>query len=102
MGNAWIHPVNLTSTWGPLLLAAGLVDQAGHDAIQAQALMAERLFEEGRFEESTAQWARTQSEVFARTGNVDFYNILTKMPNRRSGRDARSDMGKYIMFYVDI
>ncbi|CAG9130065.1 unnamed protein product [Plutella xylostella] len=92
MGNAWIHPVNLTSTWGPLLLAAGLVDQAGHDAIQDQALMAERLFEEGRFEESTAQWARTQSEVFARTGNVDFYNILTKMPNRRTGRDARSDI----------
>ncbi|XP_023936523.2 retinoid-inducible serine carboxypeptidase [Bicyclus anynana] len=79
MGNAWIHPVDATLTWGPLLLAAGLVDQEGYEDIQAAAREAERLFDEGHFWNSTMQWAATQRAVFRRTTNVDFYNILTKM-----------------------
>ena len=82
MGNAWISPVDATLTWGPLLLAAGLVDQAGHDEIQESAKEAERLFNEGFYADSTDQWAATQAAVFARTDNVDFYNILTKMVTR--------------------
>ncbi|CAD0199722.1 unnamed protein product [Chrysodeixis includens] len=79
MGNAWISPVDATLTWGPLLLAAGLVDQEGHDAIQAAAEEAERLFNAGDYVGSTAQWANTQGAVFQHTTSVDFYNILTKM-----------------------
>ncbi|CAH2263463.1 jg13914 [Pararge aegeria aegeria] len=79
MGNAWIHPVDATLTWGPLLLAAGLVDQEGYEDIQASAREAERLFNEGFYWNSTLQWARTQQVVFRRTTRVDFYNILTKM-----------------------
>ncbi|XP_073949476.1 retinoid-inducible serine carboxypeptidase-like [Choristoneura fumiferana] len=89
MGNAWIHPVDLTLTWGPLLLAAGLVDDAGYENIQKAAREAERLFNEGLYVESTLQWAATQREVFAATHNVDFYNILTKMP--AWGPETRSD-----------
>lgn len=80
MGNAWISPVDATLTWGPLLLAAGLVDQAGHDDIQSAAREAERLFNEGFYFASTGQWASTQQAVFRATSNVDFYDILTKMP----------------------
>ncbi|XP_047019709.1 retinoid-inducible serine carboxypeptidase-like isoform X1 [Helicoverpa zea] len=80
MGNAWISPVDATLTWGPLLLAAGLVDQDGHDEIQSHAREAERLFNEGLYEQSTMQWAATQQAVFRGTTRVDFYNILTKMP----------------------
>lgn len=79
MGNAWIHPVDATLTWAPLLLAAGLIDQAGYDDIQTEAREAERLFNAGLYEQSTAQWAATQRAVFRRTTSVDFYNILTKM-----------------------
>ncbi|XP_046962822.1 retinoid-inducible serine carboxypeptidase-like [Vanessa cardui] len=86
MGNAWISPVDATLTWGPLLLAAGLVDQAGYDDIQRSAMEAERLFNEGQYYESTMQWAATQQAVFRGTTNVDFYNILTKM--RTSGPDT--------------
>ncbi|XP_050674161.1 retinoid-inducible serine carboxypeptidase-like isoform X1 [Leptidea sinapis] len=82
MGNAWISPVDATLTWGPILLAAGLVDQRGYENIQRSAREAERLFNEGHFFNSTAQWGLTQSQVFAATENVDFYNILTKMPSR--------------------
>lgn len=92
MGNAWIHPVDLTLTWGPLLLAAGLVDDAGYENIQTAAREAERLFNEGLYVESTLQWAATQQQVFAATHNVDFYNILTKMP--AFGPETRSDYGK--------
>ncbi|RVE46147.1 hypothetical protein evm_009221 [Chilo suppressalis] len=80
MGNAWISPVDATLTWAPLLLAAGLVDDAGHDAILAGAREAERLFNAGMYVQSTNQWRQTQWTVFQRTTNVDFYNILTKMP----------------------
>ncbi|XP_072939042.1 retinoid-inducible serine carboxypeptidase-like [Epargyreus clarus] len=90
MGNAWISPVDSTLTWGPLLLAAGLVDQQGYENIQRAARAAERLFNEGRYVESTAQWAATQREVFGATTNVDFYDILTKMPVP-SLPDTRSD-----------
>ncbi|XP_063822513.1 retinoid-inducible serine carboxypeptidase-like [Ostrinia nubilalis] len=88
MGNAWIHPVDATLTWGPLLLAAGLVDQEGYEEIQAHARVAERLFNEGLYFQSTAQWASTQGAVFRRTTNVDFYNILTKMPSQPDTRSA--------------
>lgn len=79
MGNAWISPIDSTLTWAPLLLAAGLVDQAGYDHIQVQAREAERLFNDGEYYASTQQWRRTQWAVFDATTNVDFYNILEKM-----------------------
>lgn len=80
MGNAWISPVDATLTWGPLLLAAGLVVQAGHDDIQAAARETERLFNEGYYWNSTMQWSATQGAVMRATFSVDFYNILTKRP----------------------
>ncbi|XP_045532548.1 retinoid-inducible serine carboxypeptidase-like [Pieris brassicae] len=79
MGNAWISPVDATLTWGPLLLAAGLIDESGYEDIQLQAREAERLFNAGQYYASTRQWAQTQSAVFRATTSVDFYNILTKM-----------------------
>lgn len=93
MGNAWIHPVDATLTWGPLLLAGGLVDQEGYEDIQASAREAERLFNAGHFYNSTMQWAATQQVVFRRTTRVDFYNILTKMEVNLI--DNLSAYGKY-------
>lgn len=77
MGNAWISPVDATLTWGPLLLAAGLVDQDGYESIQAAARKAEQLFNEGSYVAATNQWAQTQRAVFAATTSVDFYDILS-------------------------
>lgn len=94
MGNAWISPVDSTLTWGPLLLAAGLVDQEGYEDIQAAARESERLFNEGQYLQSTTQWANTQQVVFRRTTRVDFYNILTKMEVSASVPDTRSPIGK--------
>ncbi|CAG9578654.1 unnamed protein product [Danaus chrysippus] len=80
MGNAWISPVDSTLTWGPLLLAAGLVDEAGYELIQKTAREAERLFNEGSYFSSSLQWSATQRAVNQATTSVDFYNILTKTP----------------------
>lgn len=90
MGNAWISPVDATLTWGPLLLAAGLVDQAGYEDIQSAAREAERLFNEGLYYESTRQWANTQGAVFRATTSVDFYDILTKMQVGNNINDTRN------------
>lgn len=95
MGNAWIHPVDLTLSWGPLLLAAGLVDQEGYENIQTAAREAQRLFNNGDYYASTAQWANTQQAVFGGTTRVDFYNILTKMEVQSWVPDTRSAYGKY-------
>lgn len=93
MGNAWISPVDATLTWGPLLLAAGLVEKAGYDEIQDNAREAERLFNEGLYYESTTQWSNTQWAVLRRTDNVDFYNILTKRISS-TPFDTRSAFGR--------
>lgn len=89
MGNAWISPVDSTLTWGPLLLAAGLVDQAGYDGIQANARETERLFNAGLYRESSFEWGNTQMAVFVGTTRVDFYDILTKMQAPNSVNDTR-------------
>ncbi|XP_049867872.1 retinoid-inducible serine carboxypeptidase-like [Pectinophora gossypiella] len=94
MGNAWISPVDATLTWGPLLLAAGLVDEAGYESIQAAAREAERLFNDGQYLASTNAWSATQRAVFSATTNVDFYDITTKMP---AWPDTRSDDAMEIM-----
>jgi len=97
MGNAWISPVDATLTWGPLLLAAGLVDEAGYNHIQRNAKEAERLFNERRYFESTLQWSATQTAVFDATSNVDFYNILTKMPRRPSTNRTAYEFARDMM-----
>ncbi|KAF9794259.1 hypothetical protein SFRURICE_009636 [Spodoptera frugiperda] len=97
MGNAWISPVDATLTWGPLLLAAGLVDEAGYNHIQRNAKEAERLFNEGFYYESSLQWGRTQFAVFDATSNVDFYNILTKMPPRPPSSTSAYEFSKNML-----
>ncbi|XP_039751582.1 retinoid-inducible serine carboxypeptidase-like [Pararge aegeria] len=79
MGNALIHPVDAILSWGPMLLAAGLVDQEGYEHIQESAREAERLFNAGFYVNSTMQWSQTQQAVFRRTTRVDFYNIFNKI-----------------------
>ncbi|CAK1540403.1 unnamed protein product [Leptosia nina] len=94
MGNAWISPVDATLTWGPLLLAAGLVDKTGYDNIQRAAREAERLFNAGQYYQSTQQWRLTQRAVFLATTSVDFYNILTKMP---AGPNTPRNIEEFLM-----
>ncbi|KAJ2949897.1 hypothetical protein O0L34_g11216 [Tuta absoluta] len=81
MGNSWISPIDSTLSWASLLLAAGLVDQTGHDNIQEAARDAEGLFNAGQYFLATAAWGNTQQTVFENTDNIDFYDITTKMPS---------------------
>lgn len=105
MGNAWISPVDSTLTWAPLLLAAGLVDNAGYEAIQTAARRAEQSFNDGQYAQSTRDWAATQWQVFGHTGSVDFYNILTKMPMsglRSDSLNATDAYGNYYLLQLGI
>ncbi|KOB74182.1 Retinoid-inducible serine carboxypeptidase [Operophtera brumata] len=91
MGNAWISPVDATLTWGPLLLAAGLVDQAGHDNIQANAREAERLFNAGLYRESSFQWEFSRNIMIrdgsrpARNGEWDLDTLMNSVVKEALG-----------------
>ncbi|CAG9785547.1 unnamed protein product [Diatraea saccharalis] len=101
MGNAWISPVDAVLTWAPQLLAAGLVDDDGYNDIQVEARETERLFNLGAYVNSTIQWGATQQMIFHVTSNVDFYNILTKMPAPPNAADTRtaSELARDMMIY---
>lgn len=57
-----------------------VVDKEGQDYIQAGADDTKQLLDAGRFEEATDGWGDTEYRVLQVSGNVDFYNILKKIP----------------------
>jgi hypothetical protein len=53
-----------------------LVDQEGHDAIKAEAKLAQDAIDAGDWTLATDYWASTEWVVIEKTHGVDFYNIL--------------------------
>ncbi|KAL4715329.1 hypothetical protein ACJJTC_015100 [Scirpophaga incertulas] len=99
MGNSWISPVDSTNSWGPILLAAGLVGPGGYDSIMTAAKKAEDAFNEGLYVNSTTYWADTQREVFRMVYNVNFYNIFEKTRTSASNRISQYERLSDMVFY---
>lgn len=93
MGNSWISPVDSTLSWGPMLYEMSLVDENGLEAINRQANVTKQAFDQGKFAQSTSEWARTQNVVFQKTDGVDFYNVINKV-ERGFLKSRRTIMGK--------
>ena len=79
LGDAWISPIDSVMTWAPFLQATGMIDRAGYEKIDQAAQMTKRAVERGTWKTATVLWANTQNAIYDVTGNIDFYNILTKM-----------------------
>ena len=52
------------------------MDKEGFEAIQEVALQSKAAAAEGRWEDSTSYWYKTQEVVQNRTNGIDWYNIL--------------------------
>ncbi|XP_058805598.1 uncharacterized protein LOC131672414 [Phymastichus coffea] len=80
LGDAWISPVDSVLGWAPFLLQTGMVDTDGFERIRAMANRTRRAVEAAQWSLATSLWARTEAVVLQATGNVDFYNVLRKVP----------------------
>lgn len=79
LGDSWIAPTDSVMTWAPYLLALGAVDNDGYDQIMRSANKTLVAVKEGRWEEATTEWGRTESAVMSATHGIDFYNVLKKI-----------------------
>lgn len=75
LGDPWTSPIDSVLAWAPFLLQVGIVDQDGHDRIEAAALRTKRYVDNGQWTTATLQWSLTQSVVLSETKGVDFYNV---------------------------
>ncbi|XP_046389551.1 retinoid-inducible serine carboxypeptidase-like [Ischnura elegans] len=80
LGDSWISPIDSVMTWAPFLLNCGVVDQNGYEAINSAAESTKNDVEQQNWEQATNDWSYTESVVLQETDNVDFYNILYKIP----------------------
>ncbi|XP_055593624.1 retinoid-inducible serine carboxypeptidase-like [Uranotaenia lowii] len=72
----WVSPIDSVLSWGNFLLNMGFVDTKGYRNIQAAAIETEHILNEGRFEDATWQWGRTEGVIVRETLGIDFYNVL--------------------------
>ncbi|KAH8302961.1 hypothetical protein KR044_012478, partial [Drosophila immigrans] len=77
LGDPWTSPIDSVLSWAPFLLQLGIVDQNGHDKIEAAALKTKDYVDNERWVLATVQWSLTQSVVLRESKGVDFYNVET-------------------------
>lgn len=83
-----------------------MVDTEGYEAIQKAALETKEAVDIGAWNAATNLWGMAENVVMRATGNIDFYNILTKVKGNRYGRqaryrDAKSDsQGELLIIYT--
>ncbi|TDG50365.1 hypothetical protein AWZ03_003270 [Drosophila navojoa] len=77
LGDPWTSPIDSMLSWAPYLLQLGIVDQDGHDKIEAAALKTKNLVDGEEWTQATSQWSSTQSVVKRESKGVDFYNVET-------------------------
>ncbi|ALC43281.1 CG31821, partial [Drosophila busckii] len=75
LGDPWTSPIDSVMSWAPYLLQLGIVDQDGHDKIEASALKTKKYVDTGKWTQATLQWSSTQSVVLRESKGVDFYNV---------------------------
>ncbi|KAK6630777.1 hypothetical protein RUM44_002946 [Polyplax serrata] len=80
LGDSWISPVDSVNYWAPFLLQSGLVDQQGYKKISQGAEKVEKAVNDGNFIRATDLWGALEMTIMRETINIDFYNILYKVP----------------------
>lgn len=56
-----------------------MIDRAGYEKVDQVAQLTKQAVERGAWKTATALWADTESVILKVTGNIDFYNILSKV-----------------------
>lgn len=60
----------------------GAVDQEGYEQIMASARRTQEAFDAGQFAQATSLWGQTEYVIMQVAHNVDFYNILERIPSQ--------------------
>ncbi|XP_071446632.1 retinoid-inducible serine carboxypeptidase-like [Hetaerina americana] len=81
LGDSWISPIDSVMTWAPFLRNCGLVDQNGYEAINREAEATKNAVEQQDWQGATTSWSSTEFAVMQEADNVNFYNILYKIPS---------------------
>lgn len=91
----WVSPIDSVLSWGEFLLNMGFVDTKGYREIQAAAIQTEHTLNEGKYEDATWQWGRTEGVIIEQTLGIDFYNVLF-------AQDFTSTKSRLAMFAKDM
>lgn len=91
----WVSPIDSVLSWGEFLLNMGFVDTKGYREIQAAAIQTEHTLNEGKYEDATWQWGRTEEVIVRETLGIDFYNVLF-------AQDFRATQSRLAMFAKDM
>lgn len=71
-----------------------MVDTEGYEEIQKWARYTKDAIDDGEWSTATSLWGQTENVILSITGNIDFYNILTKVQGKYKlqpkYRDAKS------------
>ena len=75
------------------LFGQGFVDVSGYEQIQKYAYMTKIAVDSKKWNEATNLWGRTESVLLEETHNIDFYNVLFKVPSQsQSGGDKITNL----------
>ncbi|XP_037719542.1 retinoid-inducible serine carboxypeptidase [Drosophila subpulchrella] len=99
LGDPWTSPIDSVLSWAPFLLQLGIVDQDGHDKIEAAALKTKDYVDRERWTQATLQWSSTQSVVLRESKGVDFYNVETPTLGEQYNVMARAAMTPEELMY---
>ncbi|GAU91639.1 hypothetical protein RvY_03860 [Ramazzottius varieornatus] len=83
MGDSWIHPKIIVDSWGPYLYSTSFVDDNGLALVNESAANISAAIAAGEWKEATALWDASEDVVGEVTGGVDWYNILSPIPEKR-------------------
>lgn len=88
--DSWISPIESVLTWAPFLYNVGAIDQEGYDEVDKGAQRTKAALDAGEFELATSEWGRTEYIIMDVAKDVDFYNILKKIPSSPWRQGQRS------------
>jgi serine carboxypeptidase 1 len=74
MGDPWIHPIAMVSSYGKWLLTLSLLDAKDVAEVDAMAAEMARLLSIGENRKATELWGTQQGRIVQMTGGVDFYD----------------------------
>lgn len=76
LGDSWISPVDIVSSWGPYLYAFSQLDEKDLQQVNKAAQATADAVASGQYTKATELWGVTEDVISKTTDNVDVYNVL--------------------------
>ncbi|XP_064478578.1 retinoid-inducible serine carboxypeptidase-like [Ornithodoros turicata] len=83
MGDGWLSPLDSTSTWAQYLYSMSLLDRYEVQLVNKAVGEIHQAITSGRLTKATELWQSAQNLVEDLTYGINWYNILTPLPNEK-------------------